>query len=1033
VAYVNVFANSSYANYRPAWIYINNLANDESYIAEAASHEIGHNMGLSHDGTIAGSEYYGGHGSGDTSWGPLMGTGYNRNVSQWCKGEYYQANNTQDDLATIAAKIIYRADDHGNTSASATALTITGGTNVVATTPENDPGGTFSANKGVLERSTDVDVFSFATGSGTINLTVNPWIMPSGFTRGGNLDVSVELYNTNGIRLLTNNSSGQTFARVQTNLADGVYYLHVRNSGAGNPTSSTPSGYTAYGSIGQYFITGSVVASSSVIPPGAILQITDIAQAGVGSKQFTVTYSDNVAVDVATIDGNDILVTGSNGYSRAAQLVSIDSVSDGTPRVATYSIAPPAGALWTGADGGTYQVWMQTNQVRDTEGAAVAPGLLGEFSVSVPSTVYFANMDANPGWTLEPQWQYGRPAYASGAGPTSGFTGTNIIGYNLSGNYANRLSTVYATTPAINCSGATTLTLRFRRWLGLKNADTALIEVSTNGTGWTSIWSTSSAIADNSWQEVQHALPAWAAGSSSVRVRWGLSSNPGQNDIGWNIDDVQILGDGAVDVTPPGAVASVANIVNAGSPAHSFTVTYTDDSAVNVSSLGSSNLLVTGPNGYSNLVDYIGVDTPTDGTPRIASYSVSAPNGTWNAADNGTYQITIQNGQVTDTFNNSVAESVLGAFTVAIATNQQALLVGPTLLNIPEGSNSVFTIRLAEQPSANVIVTVAAVSGDSDIIVQSGATNVFTSVNWSNPVPVVLAALPDSDQTDGTATFECHSDGLATVTLQATELDTTPNNLVPFVEITNPTNGAVLIAPGSFWFEATAADSDGTIAYVEFFNGDTSLGVETNRPYSVRVNSIAAGDYALSAVATDNLGGKATNAISLVVNALPAVSITTPTKDTSFLAPASITITASATDTDGTVTNVSFLQDGTTIGEDTTNPYSFTWSNVAAGTYTFSVRAIDDRGGSTASALINISVTNGPAQSVIINAPMIESTTFSFIFGTQAGRTYTVERSTGVPPADWQTFTNIFGTGTNVSVQDSITGAVQRFYRVGAQ
>jgi len=192
VAYVNVFAGGSCANYRPAWVYNNNLGNSEGNIAEATSHEIGHNLGLSHDAKTDGTSYYGGHGSGDTSWGPLMGTGYNRNVSQWSNGEYYLANNTEDDLAVIAGKISYRTDDHGNTRAAASSLILTGGTNVVSTTPENDPTNANPANKGVLERNTDVDVFSFVTGSGQISLTVNPWIMPSG-TRGGNLDVLLEL------------------------------------------------------------------------------------------------------------------------------------------------------------------------------------------------------------------------------------------------------------------------------------------------------------------------------------------------------------------------------------------------------------------------------------------------------------------------------------------------------------------------------------------------------------------------------------------------------------------------------------------------------------------------------------------------------------------------------------------------------------------------------------------------------------------------------------------------------------------------
>jgi hypothetical protein len=289
---------------------------------------------------------------------------------------------------------------------------------------------------------------------------------------------------------------------------------------------------------------------------------------------------------------------------------------------------------------------------------------------------------------------------------------------------------------------------------------------------------------------VQYSLPGFAAGSSSVRLRWGIGSNPSQNDIGWNIDDVEVLGGGAVDSTPPVAIASVANITSGGSPTHSFTVTYTDNTAVAVASLGSSNLVVTGPNGYSNFVDFIGVDTLTDGTPRIASYSIAAPGSAWSAADNGTYQIVLQADQVKDTLNNAVAQATLGTFTVAINTNVQALVVSPTLLSVPEGSNSVFTIRLAAQPSSSVTVTVARVSGDADLIVQSGATNVFTSVNWSNPVPVLLSASPDSDQANGTAAFECQSESLAPVAVSATEQDTTPDNLLT-VTVNNVAWGSV--------------------------------------------------------------------------------------------------------------------------------------------------------------------------------------------------------------------------------------------------
>ena len=125
VAYLDVFGNANYVSYlSPALVYANKNYNNESYIAEAVSHEMGHNLSLSHDGTIGGDEYYAGHGSGETSWGTIMGAAYNKNVTQWSKGEYFNANNPQDDLAIIAGHLGYVPDDRTDSNATAAPLTV---------------------------------------------------------------------------------------------------------------------------------------------------------------------------------------------------------------------------------------------------------------------------------------------------------------------------------------------------------------------------------------------------------------------------------------------------------------------------------------------------------------------------------------------------------------------------------------------------------------------------------------------------------------------------------------------------------------------------------------------------------------------------------------------------------------------------------------------------------------------------------------------------------------------------------------------
>ncbi|MBM4165070.1 MAG: tandem-95 repeat protein, partial [Lentisphaerae bacterium] len=94
-----------------------------------------------------------------------------------------------------------------------------------------------------------------------------------------------------------------------------------------------------------------------------------------------------------------------------------------------------------------------------------------------------------------------------------------------------------------------------------------------------------------------------------------------------------------------------------------------------------------------------------------------------------------------------------------------------------------------------------------------------------------------------------------------------------------------------------------------------------------------------------------------VGNSAPSCALTAPTNGATFTAPATIALTATASDTDGTITNVAFFNGATKLGEDTTSPYAFTWTNVAVGAYTLTAKATDNDGAVTTSAGVDITVT----------------------------------------------------------------------------
>ena len=189
----------------------------------------------------------------------------------------------------------------------------------------------------------------------------------------------------------------------------------------------------------------------------------------------------------------------------------------------------------------------------------------------------------------------------------------------------------------------------------------------------------------------------------------------------------------------------------------------------------------------------------------------------------------------------------------------------------------------------------------------------------------------------------------------------TITNQAPSINITSPVTGTAFVAPGNITITASATDADGTVSNVQFYNGTTLLGSDASAPYSFAWTNVAAGTYSIAAKATDNSGAITTStAITVVVNSVanvdPTVSISAPLNNATFTAPAGITITASAADADGTVSSVQFYNGTTLLGSDASAPYSFAWTNVAAGTYSITAKATDNSGAVTISTAISIIV-----------------------------------------------------------------------------
>ncbi|RIK68275.1 MAG: hypothetical protein DCC65_03520 [Planctomycetota bacterium] len=326
-------------------------------------------------------------------------------------------------------------------------------------------------------------------------------------------------------------------------LAAGLYSGSVTftNASGGSGTTSRPVALD----VGRYSYNdgGLPVAINDNATVTRTITVTDnycIADVDV-RIDITHTYIGDLTVDVTSPGGTTVRLHNRTGGS-----------ADDIHKLYNDGVTNPDGPGTLADFSGTQVQGVWTLTVRDNASADV--GTLDTWTLKIASTgsgacptrelIHDYPLTTNPGWSTQGQWAYGVPL-GSGGDPSSGFTGSNVYGYNLAGQYPNNMASVqYLTTTGINCSGLTGTQLRFRRWLGVESSsyDHASIQVSNNGMTWTTIYDhTGGSFTDPSWQLMSYDISAVADGQGAIFIRWGMGpTDSSVTYCGWNIDDVQI-------------------------------------------------------------------------------------------------------------------------------------------------------------------------------------------------------------------------------------------------------------------------------------------------------------------------------------------------------------------------------------------------------------------------------------------------------------------------------------------------------------
>lgn len=550
-----------------------------------------------------------------------------------------------------------------------------------------------------------------------------------------------------------------------------IEYLSGRYSFTSNANTFPSSNLTGiFGVVDFGYVTGLTVVSNSQLPVGAeTASYSTNIQAGFGSTPYTWTPVTSGLPNGLTLTqmGDEFQLTGS-------------------PAVGTS---------------GTYNFDVT---VTDAANASHTKNM-SLYILPQPSAMPFTDdFSTDTGWQYEADWTRGGAQAYSATTPARTEPGTdnspsadnNIAGHIIGNDYAPAMnSTVWLTSPPVNCLSATAVSLRYARWLGCSVGDTAKIQISNDGSTWNDIWTASggSNTNDSAWTLMSHDITAWAAGEAVVRVRFGIGPTNTIVNTGWCIDDLELIEPAPeLEVREGGLTGTIIT--------DNETVGGLRDFGQVGISTNSTTLVISLTNNSANTITF-GAWTKTGTNPAVF-YVIAGPPSTLAPNANGTIEVQFHSaaiGVFTATINLPHDAAYSGSTPFEINVRAEAISIAP-LIDVSDGSSLVhnesatgardFGNTLVGSTSASTTITVSS-SGALDLVVSTPALAGPDAAQFSVDLSNFSSTITPNSTTNFDISFYPTSSGTKNATISFTHNDTSVTS--PF--IINIIGDGVTVAP----------------------------------------------------------------------------------------------------------------------------------------------------------------------------------------------------------------------------------------------